>query len=95
MPPPGPTRTAAVAIIDSMTWTIRADVLARVKDETDQQGVTVAEWLAHAARVAEGLAAAEETLAEIRPVDQRELERISAALDRAEARQAARHHPAA
>jgi hypothetical protein len=78
-----------------MSWTIPPDVLARVQDEADQQGVTVAQWLAHAARVAEGLAAADELLAEVGPVDQAELERITAALDRAETRQAARHHPAA
>ena len=59
--------------METMSWTIPPDVLARVRDEADQQGVTVAQWLAHAARVAEGLAAADEVLAEIGQVDQAEL----------------------
>lgn len=76
-----------------VTITIPPDVLAAAEAEAQRQGLSVSAWLSraadHAARLAQGQAAALEVFTEIGPPSEAELEQARAVLQRAAARQAA------
>jgi hypothetical protein len=68
------------------------DVVTAAEAEAQRQGLSVSAWLSraadHAARLAQGQAAAIEVLTEIGPPSEAELEQARAVLQRAAARQA-------